>query len=206
MYTPQSFRVEDPGLARSFVEENGFAILLSSVDGSSIQDTHVPLLVSEDGDFLLGHMARANDHWKAWQDNNRVKAVFHGPHCYVSPSYYRSDRNVPTWNYTAVSMSGEIEIVDALEEQQGIMRALVRKYEAPYEDSWEIDETAEDLPKFFSAVVFFRIRILETQAKFKLNQNKSREGQESVALRLFQNSSASDRAVGAMMKVRLEDV
>ena len=39
-------------------------------------------------------------------------AIFHGPQAYISPSWYQSTREhgrtVPTWNYTAVHMSGPV--------------------------------------------------------------------------------------------------
>ena len=46
MYTPRLFKVEDPKLIRKFIEENSFGILVSSKDGSTIQDTHTPFLLS----------------------------------------------------------------------------------------------------------------------------------------------------------------
>lgn len=32
--------------------------------------------------------------------------LFKGPHCYVSPRFYRSRFNVPTWNYNMVYLEG----------------------------------------------------------------------------------------------------
>ena len=32
--------------------------------------------------------------------------IFKGPHCYVSPRFYRSEVNVPTWNYSIVYVQG----------------------------------------------------------------------------------------------------
>jgi transcriptional regulator len=118
MYLPLAFKLDEPELIRRFIEENSFGILVSSVDGSSIEETHTHLLLSEDGNRLLGHIARANDHWKAWEKNASVKVIFHGPHCYVSPTFYKSDHSVPTWNYTTVSISGVIELIALLKSRR----------------------------------------------------------------------------------------
>ena len=40
--------------------------------------------------------------------NNETNALmlFNGPHCYVSPRFYHSEINVPTWNYSMVYVQG----------------------------------------------------------------------------------------------------
>ncbi|MGY8640031.1 MAG: FMN-binding negative transcriptional regulator [Verrucomicrobiales bacterium] len=162
MYTPQDFKIDDPELIRLFIEENSFGILVSSRDGSEVDDTHLPLVLSDDGNYLLGHIAKANKHWRNWETNPCVKVIFHGPHSYVSPTYYASEFNVPTWNYTAVSISGSI--------------------------------------------VFFRIRVQKTEAKFKLNQNKSLEDQKAVIKILFESESTFDREIARIMSGNLDEV
>ncbi|MDA0347147.1 MAG: FMN-binding negative transcriptional regulator [Verrucomicrobia bacterium] len=200
MYTPPAFKIDDPELIRSFIKENSFGILVSSVDGSSIQETHTPFLQSPGNDFLLGHVARANDHWRDWNKNPKVKVIFHGPHCYVSPTFYKSDFNVPTWNYSTVSISGTIEITDSLQEQKAFMHALVDANESAFSEPWFLDEGNEKLMKLFSAVVFFKVRIHETTAKFKLNQNKSEEDQRAVIEKLEVSGSPFEQAVARLMK------
>ncbi len=199
MYTPPAFKVDDPDLIRKFIAENSFGILVSSVDGNAIQDTHTPFLLSEDGNYLLGHLARANDHWKAWKVNAHTKVIFHGPHCYISPTFYKSDINVPTWNYTAVSIDGIIELIDDIEEQKTFMHSLVRANESAFPEPWFLDEENEQLMKLFSAVVFFKIRISNIEAKFKLNQNKPANDQMAVKERLSNSQSPFDQAVARLM-------
>ena len=200
MYTPQLFQVTDPEVIRAFIEENSFGLLISSLDGSEIQDTHTPLLLSEDSKYLYGHIARANSHWKDWEQNKQVKVIFHGPHCYVSPTYYQSELNVPTWNYTAVSIKGEIELIEDLEQQKSFMHWLVNTHEMSLPHPWKFDETNELFMKLFKAVVFFRIRVLDITAKFKLNQNKELSDQQSVASKLASSDSSFDRKVAELMQ------
>ena len=42
------------------------------------------------------NLARANSRWKHFAAGQRTLVVFHGPHRYVSPHWYRSPLNVPT--------------------------------------------------------------------------------------------------------------
>ncbi|MCB1121830.1 MAG: FMN-binding negative transcriptional regulator [Verrucomicrobiae bacterium] len=203
MYTPSDFKITDPGVIRKFIKENSFGILVSSVDGSKIQETHTPLLLSEDGNFVLGHLARANSHWRDWEKNPQVKIIFHGPHCYVSPSFYTSDFNVPTWNYTAVSIEGIVEIIQSITEQREFMRQLVEENEAAFPSPWNLDEADERFIKLFSAVVFFKVRIDHLEAKFKLNQNKSEEDRLGVIKRLEASNSSFEQAVAQLMKADL---
>ena len=200
MYTPNLFKISDPELIRAFIEENNFGIIVSSVDGSSIQETHTPFLLSDDSKYLSGHIARANQQWRNWETNKRVKVIFHGPHCYISPSYYESEFNVPTWNYTAVSVEGEIEFIEDLHDQKAFMHWLVNEHEKNLPQPWKLDEDNEQYMKLFKAVVFFRVRITSTTAKFKLNQNKEEADHESVIRALSGSKSAFERRVAELMQ------
>lgn len=204
MYTPSFFEVNDPELIRTFIEENNFGLIVSSKDGSSIHETLTPFLYSSDENVVLGHMARANPHWKEWNENRRVKIIFQGPHCYISPNYYQSSINVPTWNYTAVSMEGEVELVEDLSEQKAFMHWLVDKHEQSLPHPWRFDETNEQLLKLFNAVVFFRVRITNTTAKFKLNQNKEESDRLAVVNQLSKSDSPFERKVAALIQADLK--
>ena len=79
--------------------------------------THLALHWEDDGSphgSLLGHMARANDHWKLFaRGAPNSLALFWGPHAYVSPTWYTPGPKVPTWNYVTVHAYGRPEIVAA---------------------------------------------------------------------------------------------
>lgn len=203
MYTPPDFEIKDFARVRRFIEENSFAILLSSDEGG-IQDTHIPLILSSDDRYLIGHIARANAQWKGWEHSPTVKVIFHGPHAYVSPRYYQSEGNVPTWNYTAVSIDGKVEILDSLDEQKAALHALVAAQESSFSDPWTLDESNEGMMRLFGAIVFFRIRIGSWEAKFKLNQNKGQEDQQSVIESLKKSGNQADLDVALLMEEMLK--
>jgi transcriptional regulator len=88
LYVPELFAERDTSTLFAFLEDNGFATLISP-DPVDPPVTHVPLMVDRTrgpSGVLLGHMARANPHWRRLQSRPGVLAIFHGPHAYVSPA------------------------------------------------------------------------------------------------------------------------
>ena len=106
MYPPKPFKVDDPDTIWSFIEKYPFAILFTK-DGHL---THLPINRFSDGN-LYGHCARANAQANLKKGTD-VTAVFLGPHAYISPHFYSSDFNVPTWNYSAVHCQAMISYID----------------------------------------------------------------------------------------------
>ena len=109
MYIPKAFQVSDSRVLAEFIASNSFATLISSVQGSLFA-THLPLILDQSRSsqgVLLGHVARANRHWQAFDGQQEALAIFHGPHAYISPSWYASSSPaVPTWNYAVAHVYG----------------------------------------------------------------------------------------------------
>lgn len=204
MYTPAQFKITDEHQIRSFMDENSFAILISTSE-ANIETSFLPLYLSKDLQFLYGHLAKANSQWTGWQKNPKVRVLFHGPHAYISPSYYQSSFNVPTWNYTAVSVDGTIEIVEDLKEQKKIINDLVGKHESAFSKPWTLDENDERMMGLFKAIICFKIKIEAIVPKFKLNQNKNEEDQRNVIQHLKQSKHPGDDAVAALMEENLKN-
>ena len=87
----------------SFIERYGFATLISGSAGELVA-SHIPIMLLRSGErlSLIGHVARANAQWKQFDGGADALAIFHGPHSYVSPTWYATSPAVPTWNYAAV--------------------------------------------------------------------------------------------------------
>jgi hypothetical protein len=59
--------------------------------------SHIPLILDRRAsgqERLLGHVARANQHWKRFDGKESALAIFVGPHAYVSPSWYSNHPSV----------------------------------------------------------------------------------------------------------------
>jgi transcriptional regulator len=201
MYIPADFKIEDKEMIYDIIQEYGFATVFSQHEGEPFA-THIPLMIDEDKEFLYGHFARANPQWKDIHNQN-VLAIFHGPHCYISSSWYESNRAVPTWNYLAVHVYGKVEIVENGELKESLSD-LVKKYEVP-DSSYQLDEVDTTyLEGMTKGVVGFKIKIKNIEGKAKLSQNLSIERRKFVIQELEKFESEDERKIASYMKDYLQ--
>lgn len=198
LYTPAHFATQDRAAIARLMHEHSFATLVTPAAPEPLV-SHLPLLLvpgCEPHGTLLGHFARANPHWQQVREVQSI-AVFHGPHAYVSPSWYREpDRMVPTWNYATVHAHGMLEVVDDPVEARGIIAALVQRFEAARATPWKFRRDERERDALMGAIVPFRMRIRRIDAKFKLSQNRSSDDRARVidALRAEDYPEARDTA------------
>lgn len=201
MYVPEAFRVTDSATIAGFIEREPFAVVVTQGESSPLA-THVPLLYDADangGGILSGHMARANPQWRSF-DGTTVLAIFHGPHGYISPSLYDGDRNVPTWDYTAVHIYGRANVVENVDESSEIVRRLARRMETGRAEPWDVESLPEDyLRNMLRGIVAFRIHIERVEAQFKLSQNRSAAERQRVAAHLARSENANERALSPLI-------
>lgn len=203
MYVPRHFAETDPERLRAFVRAHGFATLVSVLDGELFA-THVPLLLDpERGPHgtLAGHVARANPHWRAFDGRTPALAIFHGPHAYVSPRWYRAADQVPTWNYEVVHAAGAPRVV----EEPAAVRALLARMAAQYEEAASSPWSPAGLPERVAeglqrAIVAFELPIERLTGKRKLSQNKAPADRAGVVAGLRAAGDPASRAVAAAME------
>ena len=109
MYVPRHFSIEDQSRMVAFMQRNSFALLTTCTETGPFV-SHLPLLYA-DGK-LIGHMARANPQWRHFASGKETLAVFWGPHAYISPAWYDTPNQVPTWNYETVHAYRSARIVE----------------------------------------------------------------------------------------------
>lgn len=129
MYIPKDFKIDDENIIYDIMEKNSFATVFSQHKGRPYA-THLPLTLNREEQVLYGHFARSNPQWSDIL-NQEVLVIFQGPHSYISPSWYETDRAVPTWNYVSVHVFGQIEIVENEEVLIDSLRNMVKTYEEP---------------------------------------------------------------------------
>lgn len=188
MYTPRHFRVDDSALARQLIRDRPLALLLGLDGEGQVQLSHLPLTLIEaaDGSWTLeGHMARGNPQWKWLQAQPAVQAVFTGPDGYVSPRHYDSELNVPTWNYLAVQVRGQIELLNEPAAAEAVLKRLIADHEPGYAAQW--DRLPQDFQQLLlGAIVGFRIRVGHWECKAKLSQNRAAGERASLLAELDQ--------------------
>src|SRR5215469_5681813 len=127
MYIPAAFREQRTEILHAIIRDNSFATLVSQVN-SELFATHLPFLLDASrgaNGTLRGHMARANPHWQAFSAEAESLVIFQGPHAYISPGWYVSERAVPTWNYTAVHAYGVASILDGAECVRALLESTI---------------------------------------------------------------------------------
>lgn len=201
MYIPKQFKLEEEEEIKQFIDQYSFATLISQHEGDPYA-THLPLVFYTSENALYGHFARANGQWKDI-GNQQVLAIFHGPHAYISSSWYETKDAVPTWNYVAVHVYGKMEIIEDPKVISNSLVDLVLKYESP-ESSYNLSEVD---PSYFEGlrkgIVPFKIHITKIEAKAKLSQNHSKERQQLVIDQLENSSQENQRHIAALMKKNL---
>src|SRR3954470_19773802 len=112
MYVPPANAFDDEDEIRAFVREVVSAELITVGADGYPRATLLPILW--DGDTVIAHMARANDHWA--EIGGPALLVCAGPQAYISPSWYAAKaehgRVVPTWNYSTVHLTGTVRVHD----------------------------------------------------------------------------------------------
>ena len=203
MYIPQHFSNTDQRRIQSIIDSHGFATLISILAGEA-QVSHAPVQFDPIRNVLIGHLARANPQAANLKDGDAMLAVFHGPHGYISPTWYVNENpkspNVPTWNYAAIHVTGTVRRQDAPENIWNIVVALSAQYEAGNGDrTWNPGQRVDHAPKL-GALVGFELAITNIQAKFKLSQNRPTEDIEGVIAGLEASGLSGDASLAELMR------
>lgn len=177
MYTPPHYRIDDPTVLSDFMRAQSFALLITTIDGSPFA-THIPLLLKEnDGGKakLLGHIAKGNPQGQAFDGETEAMAVFWGPHAYISPNWYETEKEkVPTWNYVTVHAYGKPTVIDDSEAIRQGQVDLIDTYESDATGNWSFDDMPDDYAgKMLKGITSFEMPIDRLEGKFKLNQKNS---------------------------------
>ena len=198
MYISKLNKNENAESLLEFIRHNGFAILISTVEGKPWA-SHIPLLLSNDGTKLSGHIARGNKQWKEWNTESEILAIFSGPHTYISSSWYDHE-NVPTWNYIAVHVYGKLKILSEEELLQSL-KSLTDKYERQSEKPVAVERMN---PKYVKSqmlgIVGFEIEIIKMEGAYKLSQNRDAKNHENIIAELEKRNDPASGAIADEMK------
>jgi transcriptional regulator len=176
MHLRPAFTETDPARIGGLIAANPFGLLVTH-GPHGMEASHLPFVMTHDNDgFLLaGHLAAGNVQCAAF-DGGTALAVFSGPHAYISPTWYRTQPAVPTWDYAAVQVHGRLQRVEG-EALAEIMRALARDDPGGFDmDALE----ARYRDGMMNAVRGFKLRAERVEGQWKMSQNRSAADRESV--------------------------
>ncbi|HSI32111.1 MAG TPA: FMN-binding negative transcriptional regulator [Tepidisphaeraceae bacterium] len=199
MYVPDAFRESRTDVLHAMMREFGFATIVSHGPDGLIA-TPAPVVVDPTrGAFgtLRSHLARANPHAALLAAGVEAMVIFHGPHAYVSPTWYLSKVAVPTWNYVTVHAYGVARILSDAAEVARVLEETVNQYESGMERPWATAGLPADVAAGLrKQVVAFEIEITRLDGKWKLGQNRPAADRVAAAEALIRRG---ETAVGRMM-------
>jgi transcriptional regulator len=193
MRIKDAFRVEDVAVARAIAREHPFATIVTA----GLRATHMPCLVDEedrDGLTVLGHVARADPACE--QLAGPLLLIFHGPHGYVSASWYGAD-TIPTWNNVTLHLRGTPEL---LADPMPVLRRTVDRFEAAVEHPWSLDRMGETAREMADQVTAFRAVADGWHAEAKLSQDKPANERARVLTGLQQPGAYAHAELVAAMR------
>jgi transcriptional regulator len=173
MHIDAPFRIGDVATARSIVADHPFATIVTA----DLRATHMPCLLdaAAGDDLVVGHVARADPVAEAL--DGPLLLIFHGPHGYVSASWYASD-TIPTWNHVTLHVRGRVELLD---DALPVVGRAVDHFEAAVDRSWSLERMGRTAREMADQVIAFRLRADSWHAEAKLSQDKPQDEQARVA-------------------------
>jgi transcriptional regulator len=211
MFVPAQYRTLDGSWLAELMQHNPLALLLTNgKTGEVPYATHLPVIFQQpppaqppadlSGTVLLGHLNRANPHWRTLEPTTKSVLVFTGPHAYVSPTVYRTEPAAPTWNYTAVHVHGQLQKIESAAESLDVVQSTVRAFEADFGAAWDMSPSIEYFHKLLPAVGAFRFVVTHADGMFKLSQEQDAEVKERVASSFANRECSRHRATADLMK------
>jgi transcriptional regulator len=206
MYKFDYYTEKDEQKVIDFMKANPFAIITGAGNEYPVA-THIPLEVTVHDNgriFLSGHIMRKTDHHLAFEKNNNVLAIFTGPHCFVSASWYTDPQVGSTWDYMTVHAKGKIIFTDE-EGTLKAVKAVSDKFEGTSSEGAYDNLPKEYIDRMVKAIVGFTIEVEKFDNVFKLSQNRDIESQKNIIEKLKERGDDNSRMIADEIENRLID-
>lgn len=206
MYVNPAFKTPDDE-AWAYVAARGFGTVVAIDNGRPVA-SHVPLLVTGDGARrgIEFHLARANPLHEIIGRGPDVLVTVSGPDAYISPDWYTSEDQVPTWNYIAAHISGTAKAMPperALEHVERMSLSFEERLrpKKPWSTSKMTPKRREMMLK---AIVPIEIAVTGIECSFKLGQNKSVTDRMEAARMLDWRGGPGEKGIAQAMRAALK--
>ncbi|WP_441292455.1 FMN-binding negative transcriptional regulator [Sorangium sp. KYC3313] len=204
IYLPRAFEAHDLAELHDLIEAHSFGMLIAPGEDGVPMIAHLPFLLERDSGphgTLLAHVARANPIRRALDGSTPVLAVFRGPHGYISPGWYASRDDVPTWNYAVVHAHGAPRAIEDHDALLALLARLSDVNERGQPEPWSVAELSpEKRSALLPAIVGFSMEITRIEAKLKLSQNRRPEDGDGAIAGLRARGTPDDRALAEVME------
>jgi transcriptional regulator len=178
MHPNRAFAWTDRGEMLDFLADVAFAtVFVPGPDGGFV--LHAPVVV-QDADHIRFHIARTNRAAAAMDGAPAILSCL-GPDAYISPDWYGTPDQVPTWNYLAVECEGRLRRMDEAElvAQLDALSAAHEARLAPKPPWTRAKMGAGRFEAMVRAIVGYELAVEAIRGTRKLGQHKKlaeREG------------------------------
>ncbi len=188
MHPNPAFRKAEHDLNLDFARQRSFGTLALNADDGPLL-SHIPFFIDPASEYLEAHLVRSNPILRLLDRPQHAVISVTGPDSYISPDWYEVENQVPTWNYIAVHIRGQLEklptdrLPDFLERLSGQFEQRL----AP-KPVWTMDKvSAEALEKLLKMIVPITMKISSIDGTWKLAQNKPDAARIGAALKVSEN-------------------
>ncbi len=175
MADPAVFAARTPEDYTNLVAQYPLAWVVSG-EGSAFRASLLPLrpVIDVNGEIqsLVGHFARANDHYTLLKDDGAAHILFLGPNGYISPSWMNDRSQAATWNYASAQFAVDIEFSESPEDLANHLNDLVTTMEQGRPQAWSIAAMGSRYADLAKHIVVFRATVKSYRGKFKLGQDE----------------------------------
>lgn len=207
MYVNPAFKTVDED-AWAFVAARGFGAVVAIDNGRPVA-SQVPLLVTGDVSQrrMEFHLARANPLHEIIARSPEILVTVAGPDAYISPDWYTSEDQVPTWNYIAAHISGTAtpmapeRALDHVERMSLSFEERLRP-KKPWSTSKMTEKKREMMLR---AIVPIEIVVSSIECSFKLGQNKSVTDRMEAARMLEWRGGPGEKGIAQAMRAALKN-
>jgi transcriptional regulator len=203
MYTPPMFK-PDRAASLAFAQARGFATVCA-FDGNKPIASLLPFYLdyADDGTARAAfHVARHNPLVRLAGGTSSWLLAVSGADAYVSPDWYVSPDQVPTWLYQALHLTGKVRQLsdDELAVQIDTLSAKFENWLAPKKPWTTSKMTAGRLEALKKAIVGLVMTVEDVEGSFKLNQHKSEADYAAVAGALASQPEAGSQQIAQLMR------
>lgn len=181
------------------LKKHSFGQMITCSNGQ-ITQSYLPFIIDKENNCLYGHIAKQNKQIETLQSADDCVITFLANDAYISPNWYQSNEQVPTWNYQAVEIKGWATLLD----DKGTLKVidqLSQIHEAQFKTPWMINKLSEKkINAMLKAIIGFRIDISEINGQSKMSQNKGIEDRQGVIDGLFSQQDIGSHLVAEVMK------
>jgi transcriptional regulator len=208
VYAPPFHREDNEDELRRLVSDVRAGWLLTSRHDAAPSATYLPIMWRDDR--VIAHFAKANPHWREIEGETPALIIVTGPDAYVTPTWYAAKAEhgkvVPTWNYSAVHLTGLARIHDDPAWLRMAVEDLTDEHEQAREQPWHVTDAPDSyIDGQLRGIIGVELSVTQVEGKAKLSQNRSQADREGVVTGLRQSTRRGEQDVAAQMAASLNN-